>query len=186
MKKLISSISVLSLLLLLISCAKVPQADVDAAKLSIETAKKAGADRYAPASFLTAVDSMRSGLAQVEEQNAKFVLFRNFDAAKTTLNSVTPLSNKALEETAARKETLKAEVTDAIAELTATIAADKELLAISPKGKDGKPAVVSIGQEIRVVETILNEVSEGLTNKENILTLFEKVKPAVEKAKAIN
>jgi hypothetical protein len=186
MKKLITSISVLSLLLVLISCAKLPQADVDEAKLSVEAAKKAGADRYAPASFQTAVYALRSGLAQVEGQNAKFALFRNYDAAKTTLTSVTPLSNKAVEETTTRKEALKAEVTDAIAELTATIDSDKEYLAKAPIGKEGILAVVAIGQEIGVVETVLNEVSVGLTNKENILTLSEKVKPAVEKAKAIN
>jgi len=186
MKKLIISISVLSLLLLLISCAKVPQADVDAAKLSVDAAKKAGADRYAPASFQTAVYALRSGLAQVEEQNAKFASFRNYGTAKTTLTSVTTLSNKAVEETAARKEALNAEVTDAVVELTVTIAADKELLAKAPKGKEGKLAVEAIGLEIRVVETVLTEVSAGLTNKENILTLSEKVKPAVERAKAIN
>jgi hypothetical protein len=185
MKKLISSISLVSLLLL-ISCANVPQVEVDTAKLSIEAAKKAGADRYAPASFQTAVYALRSGLAQVEGQHAKFALFRNYGSAKTTLTSVTPLSNKALEETAARKEALKAEVTDAIAELTSTIAADKELLAKAPMGKEGRLAVIAISQEIVVVETVLNEVSAGLTNKENILTLSEKVKPAVEKAKAIN
>ena len=186
MKKLIRSISVFSLLLLLISCANVPQAEVDAAKLSIEAAKKAGADRYAPASFQTAVNAMRSGLVQVEGQNARFALFRNYEAAKTTLTSVTPLSNKALEETVARKETLKAEVIAAIAELTATVASDKVLLAKAPMGKEGRLAVIAISQEIVVVETVLNEVSAGLTNKDNILTLSDKVKPAVEKAKSIN
>ena len=168
------------------SCAKPPQADMDAANVAIEAAKKAGADRYVAASFQAAVDAQKSGLAQVEEQNAKFTLFRNYDAAKTTLVSVTTLSNKAVEETTARKEALKAEVTAAVTELTASIAANKELLAKSPKGKEGKAAVEAIGQEIGVVETVLTEVSAGLTNNDDILTLSEKVKPAVEKAKAIN
>ncbi|MEI7829864.1 MAG: hypothetical protein WCI31_08850, partial [Prolixibacteraceae bacterium] len=83
-------------------------------------------------------------------------------------------------------EALKAEVTAAVAELTTTIAGDKELLAKAPKGKEGKAAVEAIGQEIGVVETVLTEVSAGLTNNDDILTLSEKVKPAVEKAKAIN
>jgi len=81
---------------------------------------------------------------------------------------------------------LKAEVTAAIAELTTTIEADKELLKKAPKGKEGKAAVEAIGQEIAVVETVLTEVSAGLANNDDILTLSEKVKPAVEKAKAIN
>ena len=159
---------------------------MDAANVAIEAAKKAGADRYVAASFQAAVDAQKSGLAQVEEQNAKFALFRNYDAAKTTLVSVTTLSNKAVEETTARKEALKAEVTAAVTELTASIAANKELLAKAPKGKEGKAAVEAIGQEIGVVETVLTEVSAGLTNNDDILTLSEKVKPAVEKAKAIN
>ena len=111
---------------------------------------------------------------------------RYYDASKTTLTSVTTLSNKAVEETAARKEALKAEVTAAVAELTTTIEANKELLKKAPKGKEGKAAVEAIGQEIAVVETVLTEVSAGLANNDDILTLSEKVKPAVEKAKAIN
>ncbi len=187
MKKGLLKLVTLSILVVsLASCAKVPQADIDAANVAIEAAKKAGADRYVAASFQAAVDAQKSGLAQVEEQNAKFALFRNYDAAKVTLTSVTTLSNKAVEETAARKEALKAEVTAAVAELTTTIADDKELLKKAPKGKEGKAAVEAIGQEIGVVETVLTEVSAGLANNEDILTLSEKVKPAVEKAKAIN
>jgi hypothetical protein len=187
MKKGLLKLVTLSVLVVtLASCAKVPQADIDAASVAIEAAKKAGADRYVAASFQAAVDAQKSGLAQVEEQNAKFALFRNYDVAKTSLVSVTTLSNKAVEETAARKEALKAEVTAAIAELTTTIAADKELIKKAPKGKEGKAAVEAIGQEIAVVETVLTEVSAGLTNNDDILTLSEKVKPAVEKAKAIN
>lgn len=187
MKKGLLKLVTLSVLVItLASCAKVPQTDIDAANVAIEAAKKAGADRYVPASFQAAVDAQKSGLAQVEEQNAKFALFRNYDAAKTTLTSVTTLSNKAVEETTARKEALKAEVTKAVADLTASIAANKELLKKAPKGKEGKAAVEAIGQEIGVVETVLTEVSAGLTNNEDILTLSEKVKPAVEKAAAIN
>ncbi len=187
MKKGLLKLVTLSVLVVtLASCAKVPQADIDAASVAIKEEKKAGADRYVAASFQAAVDAQKSGLAQVEEQNAKFALFRNYDVAKTSLVSVTTLSNKAVEETAARKEALKAEVTAAIAELTTTIASDKELLAKAPKGKEGKAALEAIGQEIGVVETVLTEVSAGLTNNEDILTLSEKVKPAVEKAKAIN
>mgnify|MGYP001571657842 CR=1 FL=1 len=187
MKKGLLKLVTLSILVVtLASCAKVPQVDIDAANVAIEAAKNAGADRYVAASYQAAVDAQKSGLAQVEEQNAKFALFRNYDVAKTTLTSVTTLFNKAVEETTARKEALKAEVTAAIAELTTTIEADKELLKKAPKGKEGKAAVEAIGQEIAVVETVLTEVSAGLANNDDILTLSEKVKPAVEKAKAIN
>ena len=170
----------------LASCAKAPQAEIDAANVSIEAAKTAGADRYAPESFNAASEALKTAVTAVEEQNAKFALFRNYDASKTTLASVATLSTKAVEETTAKKAALKAEVTQSITDLTAVIAADKELLAKAPKGKEGKAALEAIGQEIAVVETVNTEVTAGLANNEDVLTLSEKIKPAVEKAKLIN
>ncbi len=174
------------LVVTLASCAKAPQAEIDAANASIEAARTAGADRYAPESFNAASDALKSSVTAVEEQNSKFALFRNYDASKTTLATVSTLSNKAVEETTARKEALKAEVTAAVAELDTIIIADKALLAKAPKGKEGKAALEAIGQEIAVVETVKAEVAAGLANNEDILTLSDKIKPAVEKAKAIN
>ena len=174
------------LVVTLASCAKAPQAEIDAANVSIEAAKTAGADRYAPESFNAASEALKTSLTAVEEQNAKFALFRNYDASKTTLASVSTLATKAVEETTAKKESLKAEVTQAVTDLTALIVADKELLAKAPKGKEGKAALEAIGQEIAVVETVSTEVAAGVANNEDILTLSDKIKPAVEKAKAIN
>ena len=170
----------------LASCAKAPQAEIDAANVSIEAAKTAGADRYAPESFNAASEALKTALTAVEEQNSKFALFRNYDAAKTTLATVATLSSKAVEETTAKKAALKAEVTQSVTDLTTLIASDKELLAKAPKGKEGKAALEAIGQEIAVVETVNTEVTAGLANNEDVLTLSDKIKPAVEKAKAIN
>ena len=174
------------LVVTLASCAKAPQPEIDAANVAIESAKTAGADRYVPESFNAASEALKTALTAVEEQNSKFALFRNYDAAKTTLASVVTLSAKAVEETTAKKTALKAEVTQSVTDLNATIAADKELLAKAPKGKEGKAALEAIGQEIGVVETVSTEVAAGLANNEDVLTLSDKVKPAVEKAKAIN
>ena len=187
MKKGLLKLVALSVLVVtLASCAKAPQAEIDAANVSIEAAKTAGAYRYVPESFNAASEALKTALTAVEEQNSKFALFRNYDAAKTTLASVTTLSTKAVEETTAKKEALKAEVNQAVIDLNALIVANKELLAKAPKGKEGKAALEAIGQEIAVVETVSAEVAAGVANNEDVLTLSEKIKPAVEKAKAIN
>ena len=186
MKKGLLKLVALSVLVVsLASCAKAPQAEIDAANVAIEAAKTAGADRYVPESFNAASEALKSAVTAVEEQNSKFALFRNYDAAKTTLASVNTLAAKAVEETTAKKAALKAEVTASLTELATIIAANKELLAKAPKGKEGKAAVEAIGQEIAAVETVSTEVTAGLTNNEDILTLSGKIKPAVEKAKAI-
>jgi hypothetical protein len=174
------------LVVTLASCAKAPQAEIDAANAAIEAAKTAGADRYVPESFNAASEALKSAVTAVEEQNSKFALFRNYDAAKTTLASVKTLASKAVDETTAKKTALKAEVTQALTDLSKLIADNKEMLTKAPKGKEGKAALEAIGQEIAAVETINTEVTAGVTNNEDILTLSGKVKPAVEKAKAIN
>jgi hypothetical protein len=174
------------LVVTLASCAKPPVAEIEAAKVAIESAKTAGADRYVPESFNAASEALKSAEAAVAEQDSKFALFRNYDAAKTTLASVATLSTKAVDETTAKKAALKAEVTQAVTDLTTLITDNKALLAKAPKGKEGKAALEAIGQEIAVVETVNTEVTAGLANNEDILTLSEKIKPAVEKAKAIN
>ena len=174
------------LVVTLASCAKAPQAEIDAANAAIEAAKTAGADRYVPEAFNAASEALKTAVAAVEEQNSKFALFRNYDAAKTTLASVNTLASKAVEETTAKKSSLKAEVTQALTDIAALTTANKELLAKAPKGKEGKAALEAIGQEIAVVETVSTEVTTGVTNNEDILTLSGKIKPAVEKAKAIN
>jgi len=170
----------------LASCAKAPQAEIDAANAAIEAAKTAGADRYAPETFNAASEALKTAVTAVEEQNSKFALFRNYDAAKTTLASVNTISTKAVEETTAKKEALKAEVTQNVTDLTTAITEAKDLLAKAPKGKEGKAALEAIGQEIAVVETVGTEVAAGLANNEDILTLSEKIKPAIEKAKSIS
>ncbi|MCX6229728.1 MAG: DUF4398 domain-containing protein [Bacteroidia bacterium] len=186
MKNLLKLVAFSVLVVTLASCAKAPQAEIDAANVAIEAAKTAGADRYVPESFNAASEALKSAVTAVEEQNSKFVLFRNYDAAKTTLASVNTLAGKAVEETTAKKAALKAEVTAALAEIATVVASNKELLAKAPKGKEGKAALEAIGQEIAAVETISTEVTAGVTNNEDILTLAGKVKPAVEKAKSIN
>lgn len=185
-KGLLKLIALSVLVITFTSCAKAPQAEIDAANAAIEQAKSAGADRYVPASFNAANDALKTAQAAIEEQNSKFALFRNYDAAKTTLASVSELAKKAVDETAARKEALKTEVTQAITDLNSTIAEDKAMLAKAPRGKEGKAALEAIGQEISAVETVASEVSSGLENNADILTLSEKVKPALEKAKSIN
>jgi hypothetical protein len=186
MKNLLKLVAFSVLVVTLASCAKAPQAEIDAANVAIEAAKTAGADRYVPESFNAASEALKSAVTAVEEQNSKFVLFRNYDAAKTTLVSVNTLAGKAVEETTAKKAALKAEVTAALAEIATVVASNKELLAKAPKGKEGKAALEAIGLEIAAVETISTEVTAGVTNNEDILTLAGKVKPAVEKAKSIN
>ena len=113
-----------------------------------------------------------------------------YASGASTLSGLTTGNNSVLVTSAGGvpsiSATLPIAVQQNITELGTIIAANKELLAKAPKGKEGKAAVEAIGQEIADDETVSTEVTAGVTNNEDILTLSGKIKPAVEKAKAIS
>lgn len=184
-KNLLKLVALVAFVVVLASCAKVPQVEIDAAKAAIEAAKAGSADRYVPETFNAANDSLNAALAETETQNAKFVLFRNYDHVKALVVSATETANKAAVETVAKKEEVKKEVEASLAEIATVIAANKELIKKAPRGKDAKAALEAINQEIAVVETTASEVTASLAAGEDFLTLRDKVNPAKEKANAI-
>ena len=54
------------LVVTLASCAKAPQAEIDAANVAIEAAKTAGADRYVPESFNVLVKELQTLCLNIE------------------------------------------------------------------------------------------------------------------------
>ena len=184
-KNLLKVVALVAFVMVLASCAKVPQVAIDAAKVAIETSKASGSDRYVPEIFNAANDSLTAALAETETQNSKFVLFRNYDHVSALVLSATENAKKAETETVAKKAQIKAEVEASLTAVAAVIAEDKELLKKAPKGKDAKAALEAISQEIAVVETTATEVTASLAAGEDVLNLRDKIAPAQAKATAI-
>ena len=68
--KLIIAIAAMGIAVLFSSCAKVPQAEIDAATAAIQGVKDAGADLYVPEAYQALVDSMKSANEKVEVAKA--------------------------------------------------------------------------------------------------------------------
>lgn len=172
-------------LLLLAGCAKPPQVEMDAAKAAIEQAKAVEADRYVPGEFNAVQDSLSAALALVEEQNAKFALFRNYKEATRMLTNATALAGQVQQNAIARKEQVKQEVQTAYAELEAMMLKNKEMLAKAPKGKEGKAAIEAINNDLMTIEAGMPEVM-NLFNANNFLAAKDKVEALKQSATAIN
>jgi hypothetical protein len=166
------------------SCAKAPEVEMTNAKASIEAAKAVEAERYVPSEFKALQDSLNVAVLEIENQNSKFALFRNYKKATGTLTSIATMSETVKENAAARKEEVKNEAQQALAEVTALVTEVKELLASAPKGKEGKEALEAIQGDVVLVESFLAEVST-LINNGDYLTAVDKVKAAGEKAAAL-
>jgi hypothetical protein len=166
------------------SCAKAPEVELASAKTAVETVKASEAERYVPAEFKALQDSLNVAMLEIETQNAKFSLFRNYKKATASLLAVTSMSETVKQNAETRKEEVKNQAQQALAEATALVTEVKDLLASAPKGKEGKEALEAIQGDVVLVESFLAEVST-LINSGDYLTAVDKVKAASEKAAAL-
>ncbi|MBN2520244.1 MAG: hypothetical protein JXB17_07055 [Bacteroidales bacterium] len=174
----------LSLTVILItSCSKVPQVEIDAANSAIEEARTAGAEIYVQTSFVQLQDSMKAVMTGIEAQKSKF--FKNYSASKEQLASVTQLANEVKQQTEIRKEELKKEIQTTISEVKTLIDANKQLILEAPKGKEGTTALVAIKGELTTIEAIVVEANT-MFDSGNLIGSLDKAKVAKEKAASIN
>jgi hypothetical protein len=182
--KFLSGLATLGLAAVLFtSCAKLPQAEIDAANAAIEQAKVSGAEIYAKDNFIALKDSMKSVMENIEFENSKF--FKSFSIAITDLEGVTQFAEEVKMETITRKEELKAEIQATIAEVKSLLEINNLLILDAPKGKEGTSALVAIKGELAAIETSIQEASAMMESEDYIATL-DKAKAAKEKASAIN
>jgi len=170
--------------LLFTSCAKVPEAEMANAKAAVEAAKAAEADRYIPQEYRALQDSLNVAMTAVENQKSKFVLFRSYKKSTAQLNNVITLGNTVKENAGIKKEQVKTEAQQTLAEATTLVTEVKDLIAKAPKGKEGKEALEAIKSDLALVEASLAEVST-LINNGDYLTALDKVKAARDKAQSL-
>lgn len=177
------AILMFSVIVLLSSCAKVPQSELDAAKAAIEDARASGADLYVPAEFNAMQDSLNAVNALIEARKGK--MFASFADVKTKLAQINEMSLTVKANTETRKAEVQAEVDALMAEVSTLVAEAKSLVANAPKGKEGKAAVDAIAAEIATVETATTEAT-ALVEQGKWIEANDKLKAAKEKVTAIS
>jgi uncharacterized protein YpmB len=183
MKKIFYVLSIVAATVLFTSCAKPPQAEIDAAKAALEQAKTAQADLYVEADFLAVQDSLNAVMVEIEAQSSK--LFKSYGKAKEKLVVVTTQATELVAKTEVRKEEIKTEVATAEAATTALIEENNMLLAKAPKGKEGKEAIEAIKLDLTGITTSVAEVP-ALVASGDLLGAQTKVNAAQQKATQIN
>ena len=183
MKKIFYVLSIAVATLIFTSCAKPPQAEIDAAKAALEQAKTAQADLYVEADFLAVQDSLNAVMNEIEAQSSK--LFKSYGAAKEKLAVVTTQATELVAKTDVRKEEIKTEVASAESATMALIEENNALLAKAPKGKEGKEAIEAIKLDLTNITASVGEVS-GLVASGDLLGAQTKVNAAKQKATDIN
>lgn len=182
---LLSLVAAVAVLGLIAGCAKAPdQARIDAVNAALKAAQDAEANRYVPAQYNAAADSLKAAMAEIEKQNSKFALFRKYALANHLLQVAEEKAKEAAEAAIAKKEEVKNEATGLIQQATDAVKETKKLLVKAPRGKEGRQALELIKNDINVVDTTIAEATAAI-EKGDYLTARDKAKAALDKANAL-
>jgi hypothetical protein len=183
-KSFLPMLGITLVLAMMVGCAKAPQQEIDAANAALEAARTAEADRYLADQFNAAKDSLDAAMAEVEAQNSKFALTRNYDRALQLLQAAANAANGAKDAVATAKEQVHADAQDLMAQAQIAIGEAKALLVKAPKGKEGKEMLEQMQSELSAVETSLAEAQTELSSG-NFISARDKAKAGLEKVNSI-
>ena len=176
-------IAVITMAVILISCGKVPQAQIDAANAAIEAAKAAEANIYLPAEFEAVQDSMNAVMADIETQRSK--LFKQFGNVKFKLDEIVSMANQAATGVAAKKEEVKSEAQTFLNDIKTVIAENTKLIPRLPRGKEGAAVIEQIRIDLSNVNTAADDAQSSF-DKGAFMDALNKIKAAKAKADGLN
>ncbi len=166
-------------------CSKAPSEALDTAKAAIEKAKSEEADRYLPDEFKTVSDSFNAAVEEIEKQNSKSFLTRNYNHAAELLNSVTANINTLSEKVSTRKAEVKTEVSQKVIDVNAVLAESKELLAKAPKSKEATEALKPLISEVSTAENSVPNIT-ALVDKGDYLSALDRATAIYNKVTSVN
>jgi len=181
--KVLMGFAAIAMVVVLVSCGKVPQAQIDATNAAIEAAKAAEANVYLPAEFAAVQDSMNAVLADIELQKGK--LFKKFGTAKTKLDEVLALANQTAAGVAAKKEEVKKEAGALLNDIKAVIEQNTKLIPKLPRGKEGAAVIAQINADLDNVKSAVTD-AQGAFDKGAFMDALNKIKAAKAKADGLN
>jgi len=145
------------LALFAVGCSKAPQAEIDAAKTSLDQAAAAEADVYAPDEYAAAEDAMKQLETELALQQDKSALFRRYGKASELAGAVRTAGETAAAAAVAGKEQVKSEAADLLASTRDLLAEVESMLAKAPTGKGTQADLAAMKADLEGVGTSLDE-----------------------------
>lgn len=165
------------------ACKNVPQAEIDAATVAIDSLKLVQADVYLAEEFLALNDSLNAVNVEIETQKAK--LIGNFGKSKEKLGVITTQAHELVAKTEARKQEIINEIEATKGTIQTIMDENLQLIASAPKGKEGKQAIEAITSDLNTINTSVGEVPDLVENGD-LKAAQTKIMAAWQKASEIN
>ena len=181
--KVLMGLAAIVMVAFLSSCGKVPQAQIDAVNVAIDSAAKVEAGIYIPTEFAAVQDSMKAIMADVEVQKSK--LFKKFGPATLKLEALLVQTKGVATNAVAKKEEVKKEVETTITDIKVVIEENAKLFKKAPRGKEGAAVLEQIKTEMATIDASVVE-AQGMYDKGTYMDALGKIKAAKERATGIN
>jgi hypothetical protein len=182
--KLLAFSVVLGLSLLLAGCASAPTEEINATKAAVAAVQTDDVRTYAPDSLQAAQDELNKALAEVQTQDNKFALSRDYKQASAVLKSAKDLAEKAKNDAQANKLKAKADAEATIAALPSALEEAKKVLAKAPRGKDTKADIEAMQNDLKLAEEALNGANQAM-GQEKYKDALAQANSAKEKASSV-
>jgi hypothetical protein len=175
-----------------VGCAKPPQAEIDAAKAALESARAEAAE-YAPEAFSAAEDAIANLETELKAQEEKFALMRRYETTKQLAASATDAANTAAQQAAAEKLRLQQQATALIESARTSITEAHAAVDGAPKGKGSQADIAALKADLAAAESSLAEAEaavaagkfkDAVAKAESVQQSVQSVKTAVEEAAA--
>jgi tetratricopeptide (TPR) repeat protein len=166
------------------ACASAPTAEINATKAAVTTAQTDDVRTYAGDSLQAAEDEMNKALAEVQTQDGKFFVSRDYKQASAMLKSAKDLAEKAESDAQANKAKAKSDAEATLAALPQSIEEARKALAKAPKGKDTRADIEAMQNDLKVAEESMNEANTAMSQGQ-YKDALTKAESAREKTSAI-
>ncbi len=174
------------------SCAKPPQADIAAARMSLDSARAAESAEYAPQALTAAEDAMAKLEAEIQAQQGRFFMFRSYDQAKLEAVSAADAARRATSEAVVAKERARSESSDLLARASTMLNDATQLLAVAPVGKGTAMDIAALKADLQTASQTLQEAQrafdagrykEASAKATGAVAAIEGVRGAIEQAR---
>ncbi len=175
---------VLAVSVFMSGCASAPTAEITTTKDAVAAAQTEEIRMYAPDSLKAAEDDLNKALADIQAEDGKFALSRDYKAATEMLKAAREKAEKAASDAQVNKAKAKAEAETALASLAPVIEEAKKALATAPRGKDSKADLEAMQNDLKAAEDSGAEITQAMS-QEKYLEALAKINAAKSKASGI-
>lgn len=165
------------------SCAKVPQAAIDAATAALDSAKMVQTDVYFPDEFAALDDSLTVMLQNIETQKSKSAA--DFKAIKASADDIAAQAAELAGKVEAKKAEVRTEAETMMTDAESLLDEANALIVRAPRGKEGRAVLEEMRNELDVIETSLTDAKTLFDEGTDYMQVVDKVKAATDSLNGI-